>query len=77
MGAITHPTAPVWCRARAIASSWSVSTCGARRAIRRPRTPRAGLGSPFWLRNGSGLSALASSVRTTILRPAIASKTAA
>ncbi len=75
IGAMTHTSADSASAARATAVSWRSSTSGWRRAVRRPRTPSAGFGSASGVTNGSGLSAPASSVRTTTLRPANAAST--
>ena len=71
IGAITHRSAPVSLAASASASSWVSSSAGARPSRRSPRTPSAGLGSARCDANASGLSAPASSVRATTLRPPI------
>jgi hypothetical protein len=75
IGAITHTSAWLFWAAWATAVSCSSSSSGCRREVRSPRTPRAGLGSSGTVTNSSGLSAPASRVRTTTLRPAKASKT--
>ena len=76
IGAITHTSvSPAATEARAMARSWSSSSSGKRREVRRPRMPSAGFGSSGWVTNPSGLSAPASSVRTTTLRPLNALKT--
>ncbi len=75
IGAITQTWASLAAAASATAVSCSSSSSGCRREVRSPRTPSAGLGSSGTVTNSSGLSAPASSVRTTTLRPAKASNT--
>ena len=77
IGAITHRSAPVSLAASASASSWVSSSAGTRPSRRRPRTPSAGLGSARCDANASGLSAPASSVRATTLRPPIPARISA
>ena len=52
-----------------------VKSFGETRAVRMPRTPSAGLGSPACGRKARGLSAPASRVRITTTRPGNASNT--
>ena len=75
MGAITQISASDSSYAFLMASSWRVSTPGTVQSVRNPRTPSAGFSSSFTFRNGRGLSAPASRVRTTICLPGKASKT--
>ena len=75
IGAMTHTSALSAAAACAIAVSWSSSTSGLRVEVRSPRTPSAGFGSSPKVRNGSGLSAPASSVRTTTFLPLNAART--
>ena len=68
MGAMTRTSAPVARAALASAASWVSSRSGRRADRRSPRRPRAGLPSGPRSANASGLSAPASSVRTTTQR---------
>jgi hypothetical protein len=78
MGAITQTVvASAFFAASARATSWRSRSSGRRRLVRRPRTPSAGFGSSAMAAKASGLSAPASSVRTTTRRPAKAVKTLA
>ena len=64
-------------RRRAGSRAAACGTASRSRSERRmPRTPRNGLSSVAWRRNGSGLSAPASSVRTTTGRPSMPAATA-
>ncbi len=86
IGAITQTSAPLPAAAAAMAVSCVSSTSGWACSARSPRSPSAGLGSrrskaggeadgePAGDRNGSGLSAPASSTRTVTLRPAYPEK---
>ena len=76
IGAITHTSAPVASRALARAVSWSVSRSSRSRCRRSPRTPSAGFSSGPRSAKANGLSAPASRVRTTTLRPVNDSNTA-
>ena len=58
---------------RRTARSWVRNSSGSASERRIPRRPRNGLSSGAWRRNGSGLSAPASSVRTISGRPSSAS----
>src|SRR5690606_27146158 len=75
IGAITHTSALSAAAASAIAASWLSRIFGLRQEVRRPRTPSAGLGSAVSVRNGIGLSAPASRVRTTTFLPGKAAST--
>ena len=77
IGAITHTSAlGAGRRPGDGAPAGPTSTVGSTRDVRSPRTPRAGLSSSASPRNGSGLSAPASSVRSTTLRSPTASNSA-
>ena len=69
IGAITHTSDELRSAARAMACSWRSRIPESSNATRTPRTPSAGLGSSPWSRKASGLSAPASSVRTTTFLP--------
>ncbi len=77
IGAITETSAPESAAAATIASNCRSSTSGRSKATRIPRTPSAGFGSLSGERNTIGLSAPASSVRTTTGRPANGASTPA
>ena len=65
IGAITHTSDELRSAAREMACSWRSKIPDSSNATGTPRTPSAGLGSSPWSRKASGLSAPASSVRTT------------
>ncbi len=69
IGAMTHRSASLAASALARAVSCSRRMSSLARRARRPRSPSAGLSSWASLRNASGLSAPASSARTTTFLP--------
>ena len=77
MGAMTQGAMPVRSCAAPSAASCVSSSSGLVRTSRNARTPSAGFSSSGWVTNARGLSAPASMVRMTTLRPSKARSTAA